>query len=124
MAARSETMRHIASLLGLLLLAGCQAQEAQDGEEQRGTQLVRYTLSGTIEISNNCEGLLASIPGQVSVRSSLRDSRGQSVGGRAEVRLAPRRELRRAGRARSLRTSSRCPSGPGSLRRRAGPDRT
>jgi hypothetical protein len=50
---------------------------------------IQYTLTGEIEITNNCDGKLASIPKQVEITSSLFDKQKQHIGGTDTVQLAP-----------------------------------
>lgn len=51
--------------------------------------VVRYTLSGSIELNNDCDGQVASLPVQVVVKASLNDNRGQASGGSVTVSVAP-----------------------------------
>ena len=52
--------------------------------------LPNYTISGTVKVTNDCDGLHASIPNQVTIETELSNQNG-SVGipGRATVNLAP-----------------------------------
>jgi hypothetical protein len=49
----------------------------------------RYTLKGTVELINDCDGLVASLPNRVQISSSLNDPQGQSIGGTVQVPVAP-----------------------------------
>jgi hypothetical protein len=55
----------------------------------KGGGVVRYTITGNVEVINDCDGMQASIPSPILIKSALNDNRGQSSGGSATVRLGP-----------------------------------
>ena len=56
----------------------------------RSPPLSRYTLTGSIRITNDCDGQQASIPAQVTIETRLSNAGGSiEVGGNTSVNLAP-----------------------------------
>ncbi|SDB30631.1 hypothetical protein [Bauldia litoralis] len=51
---------------------------------------VNYTITGTIRVTNDCDGLQASIPGRVTIKTELSNAAGTiAVPGSTTVNLAP-----------------------------------
>jgi hypothetical protein len=47
-----------------------------------------YTLTGNVEIINDCDGKLASIPDSVVVKASVGDAKGNTAGGQVTINVA------------------------------------
>lgn len=51
--------------------------------------IIRLQIRGVIEIINDCDRMLASIPNQVMVNTALNDNQGQNARGSVTIDLAP-----------------------------------
>lgn len=61
-----------------IMLANCGRQK-----------IVRYTIRGSIELVNDCDGKVASLPKEVKVKASLKNKQGKGSAGFVKVPVAP-----------------------------------
>lgn len=81
-----ETAAILIAVLGVIVaIAALLFAVAKGG----GGGVVRYTITGKVAVINDCDGVQASIPSPIQIKSTLNDNLGNSSGGSVAVNLAP-----------------------------------